>query len=483
MVRMSRVENNQDRYAKNRKINNKSKHRSVEKPVGTDRHERVDRPERISETGNASIPEKPKKEHKLINKIKAWKTWQKAVALILIIVLILVTTAVTVGASYVNSALKEAQKPVYTEVDDEGNEVVPEFDLGISPVNGFINILLLGVDTRDMNNIKGSRSDMIMIASINQNTYDVTLTSVYRDTYMKIGATGTYDKITHACSYGGPEMTMLSLNQALDLNLQNYAIVNFKAVADIVDAVGGITVNVDQKEIEQLNKYTKASARNIGYTDYHLVKHAGVQKLCGVQAVSYGRIRKGVGDDYKRTERMRTVVSLVFEKAKDMKFSELKAIIDELIPQVKTNLKMNDILALGSKITKYDIKSGAGFPYQVAGGYLNNISYVFPVNLANSTAKLHQDVFGQAGYYPSSTCIEISSEIQTRYANRNVEEEATPTDVSPTDVDTETPDGTGAGEQNPDENQNVPQDVNQEEPQGEPVIGEITEEIPEIVIE
>ena len=405
---------------------------------------------------NRKINREEKKGIGLWQKIKAWQTWKKVIALILIVALLGAGIVFAAGANYVSSALKEAQKPVYTEIDEEGNEYVPDLDLGITPVNGFINILLLGVDTRDMNNIKGSRSDMIMIASINQNTYDVTLTSLYRDTYLKLGSTGTYDKITHACSYGGPDLTMQSLNQAMDLNLQNYAIVNFKAVADIVDAVGGITVNVSEKEIQQLNKYTKASAKNIGYDDYHLVKHAGVQKLCGVQAVSYGRIRKGVGDDYKRTERMRTVVSLVFEKAKKMSFSELKSIIDNMIPQVKTNMKMNDILALGSKITKYNIKSGAGFPYQVAGAYYNNISYVFPINLANSTAKFHREVFGQASYSVSSTCASISAEIAARYANRDTgEPEATPTDasmtdVTPTDQPTDTPDGTGAGDTIPD---------------------------------
>lgn len=389
------------------------------------------------------------KKHKIWTRIKNWPVWKKAIALILIVALLGTGIIFAAGANYVTSALKQAQKPVYTEVDENGNEYVPDYDLMINPVDGFINILLLGVDTRDMNNIKGARSDMIMIASINEKTYDVTLTSLYRDTYMKLGNTSTYDKITHACSYGGPEMTMLSLNQALDINLQNYAIVNFKVVADIVDAVGGINVNVSEKEIQQLNKYTKYSANNIGYKDYHLVKHAGVQNLCGVQAVSYGRIRKGVGDDYKRTERMRTVVSMVFEKAKEMSFSELKSIVDELIPQVKTNMKMNDILALGSKITKYNIKSGAGFPYRVVAGYLNDISYVFPVNLAESTAQFHRDVFGQQGYIVSGTCSAISSEIMARYANRDVgkeEELASETDATPTDQPTVTPDGSEAGE-------------------------------------
>ena len=303
----------------------------------------------------------------------------------------------------------------FNGIVNEMHEPTPEdYDLSLVDVDGYINILLLGVDSRDMSNLKGTRSDMIMIASINKETNDVKLTSVYRDTYLKLGDTPTYDKITHACVYGGPEMTMKSLNQAMDLNITNYAIVNFKAVADLVDAIGGITVDVQQGEIYQLNKYTAATARNIGRENYNLVKEPGVQTLEGVQAVSYGRIRKGVGDDFKRTERMRIVVSKVFEKAKTMTFSDLKKIIDMMVPQVKTNLTMNDILALGVRLPQYNISTGSGWPYKWSTGTINKVSYVFPVGLASNTIMLHQEVFGQMDYVPSATVNAISNEIVAR---------------------------------------------------------------------
>ena len=294
-----------------------------------------------------SRTEKKAKEKKTFKQwICGLKTWQKitlAVATVLVLALLILGI---VAYGYLNSIV------------DEMHEPTPEnYDLSLVDVDGYINILLLGVDSRDMSNLKGTRSDMIMIASINKDTNDVKLTSVYRDTYLKLGDTSTYDKITHACVYGGPEMTMKSLNQAMDLNITNYAIVNFKAVADLVDAVGGITVDVQQAEIYQLNKYTKRTAKNIGRKNYNLVSEPGVQTLEGVQAVSYGRIRKGVGDDFKRTERMRIVVSKVFEKAKAMPFSDLKKIIKMMVPQVKTNLKMNDILALGIRLPQYNILS------------------------------------------------------------------------------------------------------------------------------
>ncbi len=368
--------------------------------------------------------------------VQGLKTWQK----IAILAGTIVVLALLIGGIAVYS--------YFSGIVDEMHEPTPEdYDLSLVDVDGYINILLLGVDSRDMENIKGTRSDMIMIASINKDTNDVKLTSVYRDTYLKMGDTSTYDKITHACVYGGPEMTMKSLNQAMDMNITNYAIVNFKAVADLVDAIGGITVDVQQGEIYQLNKYTKATARNIGRKNYNLVKEPGVQTLEGVQAVSYGRIRKGVGDDFKRTERMRIVVSKVFEKAKTMPFSDLKKIIDMMVPQVKTNLTMNDILALGIRLPQYNISTGSGWPYKWSTGTINKISYVFPAGLANNATMLHQEVFGQTDYVPSSTVNAISSEIAARIeaarkANQIENEKEGESQIDNNVTDNENPGGT-----------------------------------------
>ena len=302
-------------------------------------------------------------------------------------------------------------------VSDMHEETPEDYDLSLVDVDGYINILLLGVDSRDMENIDGTRSDAIMIVSINEETNDVKVISVYRDTFLKMGDTGSYDKITHACAYGGPEMTMKTLNQVMDLNISNYVVVNFKAVADLVDAVGGITVNVEDYEIQQLNKYTIQTAKNIGREDYQLVEEAGTQTLEGVQAVSYGRIRKGVGDDFKRTERMRTVLTLVFNKMKTMSFGEIQDLIDLMTPQVRTNLSTNDVLALGFRLPGFSIVGSVGWPYNVTSGYINGVSYVFPNNLEANTIKLHQEVFEQSDYVVSAAVSAISAEIAARIQN------------------------------------------------------------------
>ncbi len=354
-------------------------------------------------------------EGNIFRRIGRWfgrlKGWQKGLLIGLLVLIILVVGI----ASYAFSKLGLMDR---VKLD--------ETELSCVDVDGYINILLLGVDSRDMDNIEGAGADAIMILSIKEETGEVKLMSVYRDTYLKFGDTDTYGKITDANRYGGAQMMIQSLNQAMDLNISKFVVVNFKAVADLVDAVGGITVDVQEEEIQQLNKYTIQTAENIGKESYQLVEQAGEQTLEGVQAVSYGRIRKGVGDDYKRTERMRTVLSLVFEKLKTMSIGQLNDMLDLMLPQVKTNLSNSDMLGLASRLVDFNIKSGEGWPYHVSGGYLNSISYVFPDDLLTNTIELHEKMFGQENYEPTETVQAISSTIAATLNG---------SDVTPKDLD------------------------------------------------
>lgn len=361
-----------------------------------------------SGSANAAAAEvQSTKEKNIFKRFARWfkslKTWQRAVLIAVTAIVVIAIVGGIIAYAYLNSLYEEMHEPT------------PEnYDLSLVAVDGYINILLLGIDSRDMEDFDNTRSDAIMMVSINEETSDVKVLSVYRDTYLKLGDTPTFDKITHACAYGGPELAMKTMNQAMDLNISNYVVVNFKAVADLVDAVGGIEVNVEEYEIRELNKYTIETAENIGREDYQLVEAPGMQTLEGVQAVSYGRIRKGVGDDFKRTERMRTVVSLVTDKLKERSFGELKELIEMLTPQVRTNLSRNDILALAMRLPQYNIVGTTGWPYNVSTGYIGQTSYVFPSSLADNVVKLHQEFFGQVDYVLSETAASISAAIIQR---------------------------------------------------------------------
>ena len=279
-------------------------------------------------------------------------------------------------------------------------------------VPGYRNIVLLGIDTRDMSVIEGTRSDTIMIASINETTKAVKVTSIYRDTLLKMGDWDSYEKVTHAHAYGGALMTLQTLNQAMDIDATEYILFNFKAVADAVDAVGGLTVDVKEYEIDELNYITKHTAGVLGVSDYGLVEEPGEQVLDGVQAVAYGRIRKGVGDDYKRTERGRLVMELLLEKVRNMSAGELNRILDVVLPQVRTNLSNSQILDLMADVPKYEVVDSIGFPFQKYAMYVDDVSVVAPLDLESDVIRWHEKMFGQSDYEISPEAKAISDHIK-----------------------------------------------------------------------
>lgn len=290
---------------------------------------------------------------------------------------------------------------------------VKKSELSCVDVKGYVNIALLGVDSRKMDkaNLADNNTDCMMIISLNTKTNEVSLLSVYRDTYLPVDDDGNFGKINSAFQNGGAAQTMQSLNQAMDLDISNYVLFNFKMVSDLVNAVGGITVDVKDYEIQQLNKYTIQTANNIGQKKYNLVTKPGKQKLEGVQAVSYGRIRKGVGDDYKRTSRMRVVVTKVMNKVKGSSVTKLNKIMDICLKQCETSLSNSDMLNLAMRLSKMKIKQSVGWPFEVTEGYANQQAVVYPDNLLENVKELHKKLFGQKNYEPTSTVKEIAEKL------------------------------------------------------------------------
>ncbi len=290
---------------------------------------------------------------------------------------------------------------------------VKKSELSCVDVKGYVNIALLGVDSRKMDkaNLADNNTDCMMIISLNTKTNEVSLLSVYRDTYLPVDDDGNFGKINSAFQNGGAAQTMQSLNQAMDLDISNYVLFNFKMVSDLVNAVGGITVDVKDYEIQQLNKYTIQTANNIGQKKYNLVTKPGKQKLEGVQAVSYGRIRKGVGDDYKRTSRMRVVVTKVMNKVKGSSVTKLNKIMDICLKQCETSLSNSDMLNLAMRLSKMKIKQSVGWPFEVTEGYANQQAVVYPDNLLENVKELHEKLFGQKNYGPTSTVKEIAEKL------------------------------------------------------------------------
>lgn len=324
---------------------------------------------------------------------------------VLLILLIIIVIIAGIAVGYVTNKLG---KITVEEIDETAIGINEETEEQLS---GYRNIALLGIDSRADDYGVGNRSDCIIIASLDEKTKQIRLVSVYRDTYMQIEEKGkqVLDKVTHAYAYGGAQNTLKALNTNLDLNITEYVTVNFDAVIAAVDAMGGITIDIDSSEIEYINDYIKSTSQSSGISSSAITK-AGSQTLDGVQAVAYSRIRYTAGGDYKRTERMRTVIEAMLNKAKTLSISQLNKLIDTVLPRVSTNISGAEILGLVPSITSYSISDSIGWPYKTEGITLDRW-YGVPVTLESNVLQLHQEVFGQTDYVVNDTIKNISQQI------------------------------------------------------------------------
>lgn len=300
------------------------------------------------------------------------------------------------------------------KVKEENIEVNPEIEKeaeNYEHLKGYRNVALFGVDSRTGQLGKGTLSDSIIVASINEDTKDVKLVSIYRDSYLNLG-NDVYDKANNAYSKGGPEQAINMLNTNLDLNIKEYATVDFKALVSAIDLLGGVTINIASDEITHLNNYTVETSKVTGKTTQKITK-TGEQLLDGVQAVSYCRIRYTAGDDYKRSERQRSVIEKMVEKAKKTDFATLDKIINEVFPKCATSLTLTQILDLAKDVGSYTIVSTEGFPFEKKGAKLGKKGdCVIPINLEANVGKLHEYLFGSdENYQPSETVTKISNKI------------------------------------------------------------------------
>jgi len=283
----------------------------------------------------------------------------------------------------------------FTDINEEAFLVNSNVSKSLSD---YRNIVIFGVD--DRTDSFSGRSDSIILVSLNKKTSEVKLCSVYRDTYLKI-TDRSLDKVTHAYAYGGPELAISTLNQNLDLNITDFATVNFDSTKEIIDSVGGITLQINSDEVKHITG----------------ISSPGNHHLNGSQALQYSRIRYEEGGDYKRTERMRTVLTAVFDKVKSLGLSELNNLVNKLLPLVKTNISTFDVISLLPNITSFKINTNIGWPYEVKGITLDRW-YGVPVTLEENVSKLHEELFGQTGYVPSDTVKEISNSIVNKTGYR-----------------------------------------------------------------
>lgn len=281
---------------------------------------------------------------------------------------------------------------------------------------GYTNIALFGTDSREgaAENGEPVRSDTIIVASLNNETKEVKLVSVYRDTMLEQEGQH-YDKANVAYAQGGPEEAVNMLNRNLDLDIEDYVSVNFLAMADVVDALDGVDIELTDEEVVHMNNYCVETSEVTGKSYKRIEPEVGgTYHLNGVQAVSYARIRYTAGGDFTRTERQRLLIEKVVEKAKDAGIVKINEIIDAVLPEVSTSLSASEILQMAVGVFDYTLGDSKGFPFDSATpesvpGYSG--SYVVPVGLENNVIQLHEFLFPDEEYTPTEKLTSISDNI------------------------------------------------------------------------
>ena len=282
-------------------------------------------------------------------------------------------------------------------------------------MQGYWTIAVFGVDSRDGGVGRGANADVQIIVCIDRGTGEVKLASVFRDTYLNLAAGSRFAKINEAYADGGPEQAVAALNKNLDLDIEHYATFNWRAVADVITMLGGVDIDITQKEFRYMNAYihetsieSKVNEKNPA-AEY--IKGPGMQHLDGVQAVAYARLRY-MDDDFTRTKRQREVISQVLANAKKADLATLTNVIDTVLPQIAFNVDVGDILELAKGVNRYNIVGSEGFPYDLTTQMMGKKGdCVIPQSLASNVTKLHAYLFNDTNYKPSAAVWTYSDKI------------------------------------------------------------------------
>jgi LCP family protein required for cell wall assembly len=326
---------------------------------------------------------------------------------LLLLLLLLVVMAGVLTTLYLINRIDEIQNHPLTDITT--NEGLKDANM-----QDYTTFVVFGVDSRANALQENTRSDSIILVSVHNKTHKVKLTSIYRDTYVNIEGHG-FTKINHAYSYGGPELAVNTINQNFDLNVKDFVTVNFSALSNVIDALGGITLTIHKDERKWVNAYARDVAK-INGTSFQKIKKSGKQTVTGVQATGYCRVRYTAGGDFTRAKRQRTVLKAIMAKAKKSSPATLYKVMQEMLPQIYTSLTTQEILQLAVYLPFYDIENSKGFPYELdCHRGTDGIYYDFPTTLSSNVTKLHKKLYGTERYQPTSTVEEFSNEISPGY--------------------------------------------------------------------
>lgn len=338
---------------------------------------------------------------------KKWIAIFSIEAVLLLLILICV---------YVLNKWNRIQPPSYEEKD-----IVPVTnkleDEVVKIMKGYTTYAVFGVDARNNENLgKGNHGDVVMIVSVNNDTGEIRIASVFRDTYLCISDDESeYGRMTRAYFTGGPQNAINTLNKNFDLQIKDYVTVNWAAVALAINDLGGVDIDVPSSmfgEHMYLNSYIDATVKATGIGSHEL-KKPGLQTLDGIQAVAYSRVRY-IDNDFERTRRQREVVEKMFEKAKKANLATLDRLTNHVMENISTNMTLPQVISLLPSIFKFDIVEQAGFPLQEHRGRIivNKADMVCPATLEDTARDLHEFLYEDMEYEPSAAVKKISKKIE-----------------------------------------------------------------------
>lgn len=262
------------------------------------------------------------------------------------------------------------------------------------------NILLLATDARGK---EAGLSDSMILLSINKKTEKIVLCSFLRDIQALFPEepanprAGKYDKLTHAHSYGGPELTMAVLKETFNIEVEHYAKVNFNSFIEVVDAVGGIDMYLSDSEIWWINEFVSSPEIAQIFPSYRktgISGGAGTYHLNGLQALGHARNRR-IGDDWARTERQRNIISQIMSQSKSLPLSQLNGLLDTVLPLITTNMPkgmLKDLVGSAISYLRYDVES-TRVPLQ--GAYREENFQIIP-DLEVNCRDLYEKIYGEA---------------------------------------------------------------------------------------
>lgn len=350
----------------------------------------------------------------MINNGKMMKPAKQKLRLILSVLFLFcaVLGAVAVSGLYFIKGKVESSVNLMQTIDKEEVQQMTNGNLSeetAAKLRDSWTVAAFGLDSRDSGGLSGANSDVIMLVSMNGKTGEIKLASIYRDTCLKTGKE-KYRKANSAYASGGPKRAVAMLNENLDLKIDDYIAVNWKAVADAVNLLGGVDLEITEKEFKYINSFITETASSTGIGSVHLAQ-AGTNHLDGVQAVAYCRLRL-MDDDFRRTQRQQKVISLLLEKVSRADYATLNQLIEVVLPQTASSIDAEDLYAVAGNAMKLKRPETTGFPSDHHCKTVDGASYVFADSLEESVKSLHEFLYGSYGYVPSRTVKEISRAIR-----------------------------------------------------------------------